>query len=453
MIPAKPPNGQSSSSDAPGGPNWQRVARMDAEFLRTTVGDRLAKAVAAAAESGADDKVEYIADWLLNQVSVEEAGVAAAEQAAAVAELQAAADAAAAEEAAAAAAVVAAREEAVASVAAGSEVLRCDALPEALRPPLPGAYSAAIEALLAHSSFSDAHVAEVDFGELPAAEEGEGEAEEAAEGEGGPASGATAMRYVESSQDFVKGKVLSHGSGVSLAAADSGSVVRIANVLLDPSVKFMKRKRFGSYACAPVTNPLDGAVIAMLAADTLADGSELTDTDVDTLTALAAALGAVHAAGVAAAQADLAAKLSESTPTVGEYVAEAEPEEPAEPTEEEAEAAASAAAAYVEEKKAALEEKNAALEEGEEPEEFDEAAATAEYEEKIAAEKAAAELAVKQAAADAAAAAKTAVEDDLRRLDAYDKSQLGIYGARFHSFCQHVDAMLTWAFVRSRIRR
>ena len=48
---------------------------MDAEFLRTTVGDRLAKAVAAAAESGADDKVEYIADWLLNQVSVEEAGV------------------------------------------------------------------------------------------------------------------------------------------------------------------------------------------------------------------------------------------------------------------------------------------------------------------------------------------------------------------------------------------
>ena len=49
---------------------------MDAEFLRTTVGDRLAKAVAAAAESGADDKVEYIADWLLNQVSVEEAGVA-----------------------------------------------------------------------------------------------------------------------------------------------------------------------------------------------------------------------------------------------------------------------------------------------------------------------------------------------------------------------------------------
>ena len=84
MIPAKPPNGQSSSSDAPGGPNWQRVARMDAEFLRTTVGDRLAKAVAAAAESGADDKVEYIADWLLNQVSVEEAGVAAAEQAAAV---------------------------------------------------------------------------------------------------------------------------------------------------------------------------------------------------------------------------------------------------------------------------------------------------------------------------------------------------------------------------------
>ena len=50
---------------------------MDAEFLRTTVGDRLAKAVAAAAESGADDKVEYIADWLLNQVSVEEAGVAA----------------------------------------------------------------------------------------------------------------------------------------------------------------------------------------------------------------------------------------------------------------------------------------------------------------------------------------------------------------------------------------
>ena len=49
---------------------------MDAEFLRTTVGDRLAKAVAAAAESGADDKVEYIADWLLHQVSVEEAGVA-----------------------------------------------------------------------------------------------------------------------------------------------------------------------------------------------------------------------------------------------------------------------------------------------------------------------------------------------------------------------------------------
>lgn len=44
------------------------MASMDAEFLREKVGARLAKAVAAASASGVSDKIDYIADWLLQQV-------------------------------------------------------------------------------------------------------------------------------------------------------------------------------------------------------------------------------------------------------------------------------------------------------------------------------------------------------------------------------------------------
>ena len=47
---------------------WLNMASMDAEFLREKVGARLAKAVAAASASGVSDKIDYIADWLLQQV-------------------------------------------------------------------------------------------------------------------------------------------------------------------------------------------------------------------------------------------------------------------------------------------------------------------------------------------------------------------------------------------------
>eukprot|EP01046_Picozoa_sp_COSAG06_P079797 COSAG06_NODE_27185_length_598_cov_5.521042_1_plen_77_part_10 len=71
-------------------------ASMDAEFLREKVGAPLSQAVAAACNAGASNKIDYIADWLLNRVSIEEANIAAAERAAVLAAEQAAADAAAA---------------------------------------------------------------------------------------------------------------------------------------------------------------------------------------------------------------------------------------------------------------------------------------------------------------------------------------------------------------------
>jgi hypothetical protein len=395
-------------------------ASMDAEFLREKVGAPLSQAVAAACNAGASNKIDYIADWLLNRVSIEEANIAAAERAAVLAAEQAAADAAAAAAAEAAATAAAVNASAVADVADGAECLRCDELPESLRPPLPGAYGAAIDALLSNSAFSAAYVAEADFGTLEPAEPAEGE--EPAE----PAEGCTLLRYVTASQGFVVGQELKYGEGVSLAAADSGAPVKVPNVLLEPSIKFLKRERFGAYACVPVTNPLDGAVIAVLGADTLLDGAELADADVATMVALAEALGKVHAAGVAKMQAELLEKLVASPPVVGEYAEpDAEPE-PTEPTEEEAEAAAAKMAEWIAAKKA---EGEAAVEEGAEPPEFDEAAATTEYEAMLEEEKAAAILAEKTAASEAAAAAKTALDEDLMRLAAYDKTQLATYGS------------------------
>ena len=64
------------------------MASMDAEFLREKVGERLSKAVAAACASGVSDKIDYIAEWLLQQVSLEEAGVAEAERVAVLATAQ-----------------------------------------------------------------------------------------------------------------------------------------------------------------------------------------------------------------------------------------------------------------------------------------------------------------------------------------------------------------------------
>ena len=351
---------------------------------------------------------------------MEEAKVAAAERADVLAAEQAAADSAAADIAELAAATARATASAVAAVAGGAECLRCDALPESLRPALPAAYSAAIDALLAHTAFTAAHVAEADFGPLPAAEAAEGE-EAAAAGEG-----CTALRYVASSQSFVVGKTLEYGNGVSLAAAHGGgTAVSVPNVLLEPAIKFLKRPRFGAYACVAVTNPMDGSVIAVIGADTLQDGAEMTATDVATLAALSQALSKVHAAGVAAMQESLLAKLTASPPVVGSY---AEPDpvpEPVEPTEEETAASQAKKDEFVAVKRADAE---APVQEGANPApEFDEAAAVAEYEAMLVAELEAAILAEKTAASEAAAAAKTVLDEDLLRLDAYDKTQLAVY--------------------------
>ena len=81
-------------------------------------------------------------------MSLEEAGVAEAERVAELAKAQAEADEAAAAAAAAAAEAEAAVAAAIGAVAGGAECLRCDELPEALRPAVPVAYTAAIETRL-----------------------------------------------------------------------------------------------------------------------------------------------------------------------------------------------------------------------------------------------------------------------------------------------------------------
>ena len=110
---------------------------MDSEYLKSTVGEPLSQAMAAAVIARPADLTTFIADWLVKYVEVQEylttKAEAAAALAAATAEAQAAADAA----AAAAAAVAADKAAAVAELQALAEK------PEPLPPPPvygPGAF-------------------------------------------------------------------------------------------------------------------------------------------------------------------------------------------------------------------------------------------------------------------------------------------------------------------------
>ena len=160
---------------------------MDSEYLKVTVGEPLAMAMAAAQVAQAEDQVDFVARWLLNYVNVQKELARLAEEAeamaAARASLQAEADAA----AAAAAAEQAAKDAVVGAVADSVEDKEA-------------CYQAAFSALLEHSFFSSAYVAEVDFNDIPKAEgEEEAAAEAPADGEAPKPEGpkpASGLRYV-----------------------------------------------------------------------------------------------------------------------------------------------------------------------------------------------------------------------------------------------------------------
>ena len=301
----------------------------DTEYLKATVGTPLSQALAAAVAAKPDDYIAFIGDWMLNFVATEQKLTQLAEQKAAVdaarAELQKASDAAAAADAAA----VAEREGAIAALgelsatmpapppepepepepeppAEGEAEAEAEAEPEpeaeaecepeaeaepepepfteGVFPPInEDCYAPAIETVLKYTSFTSAYIASVEYVEAAVAE-----------GEEPPETPLmqAVLSYVAASEDnaFMIGQTLAAGEGATsatLAAAPAAPIV-VKNVF-NSDCKFFKTPRFGSYACAPITDFSTKARL-VICADTLGTGAICTDADTEFLASVAKAL-------------------------------------------------------------------------------------------------------------------------------------------------------------------
>uniref|UniRef100_A0A7S3D167 Uncharacterized protein n=1 Tax=Palpitomonas bilix TaxID=652834 RepID=A0A7S3D167_9EUKA len=230
---------------------------MDSDYLKNSVGDALASALASAAAARPEDAVQYVGEYLLKHVDNENYKATLTEE-----ELKKEK-----ERDAAEAEAQAARSEADNKKQMKELSLEKIRLAETVE----GAFEAAIACVKDNTAAKGAYIAVVEDeeeGEAPQ-EEKPAETEEGEEGEKKedekekeiplkPVSASATLRYVEADADneFVIGSTLSRADGpVSFSAVDSDEAVFVSNVLANlPSIHFFRREKPGSYACYPIRN-------------------------------------------------------------------------------------------------------------------------------------------------------------------------------------------------------